>query len=262
MSWPPPDLTLGVTLALVGVSFTTSFITAAFGIGGGAALLAILATLLPPAALIPVHGVVQIGSNLGRAALMRRHVFWSVLPSFAIGSLVGAIMGGSVAVALPPAVVQVGVGLFILWSVFFTPPGIMRRFAWLTGVISSFLTMFFGATGPFVISYVKTLGLDRDGIVGTHATFMVLQHVLKTIVIGILGFAFGPWITFVAAMIAAGFLGTICGRAVLMRIDERRFKLALDAILLVLAARLIWSGFEMLSQRTHIMREGLLGANQ
>ncbi len=31
-------------------------------------LLAVMATLVPPAALIPTHGVIQIGSNLGRAA--------------------------------------------------------------------------------------------------------------------------------------------------------------------------------------------------
>ncbi len=242
MSWLPPDLSLAVTLALLLASFTASFITAAFGIGGGAALLAILATLLPPAALIPVHGVVQIGSNLGRAVIMVRHVFWRVFPPFLIGSLVGAAIGGSFAIALPPSAVQIGVGLFILWSVFFTPPAVMRRFAWLTGGISSFLTMFFGATGPFVISYIKSLQLDRHGTVGTHATFMTLQHALKTVVFGFLGFAFGPWALFIAAMIAAGFLGTLSGRAVLTRIDERRFKLALNAILVVLAVRLIWSG--------------------
>ncbi len=246
MSWLPPDLSLAVTLALFAASFATSFITAAFGIGGGAALLAILATLLPPAALIPVHGVVQIGSNLGRAVIMVRHVLWSVFPQFVLGAFVGALIGGRFAVALPPAAVQIGVGLFILWSVFFTPPRVMRRFAWLTGGISSFLTMFFGATGPFVISYVKTLGLERHGVVGTHATFMTLQHVLKTIVFGILGFAFGPWIVFIAGMIAAGFVGTLTGRAVLTRIDERRFKLALNAILVILAIRLIWSGGAML----------------
>jgi hypothetical protein len=46
---------LGWTIAgsIVAASFVTSFITAAFGIGGGAALLAILASLIPPVALIP-----------------------------------------------------------------------------------------------------------------------------------------------------------------------------------------------------------------
>jgi len=43
-------------------------------------------------------------------------------------------------------------------------------------------------------------------------------------------------------MIASGFLGTVAGRQVLVRIDEKRFKLALNAILIVLALRLIWAG--------------------
>ena len=43
-------------------------------------------------------------------------------------------------------------------------------------------------------------------------------------------------------MIAAGFVGTLSGRLVLARIDEHRFKLALNAILVVLALRLVWAG--------------------
>lgn len=242
MSWLPPDLSFGVAATLLVASFVTSFITAAFGIGGGAALLAVLATLLPPAALIPVHGVVQIGSNLGRAAILLRHVLWRIVPPFLAGALIGVAVGGSLAIALPPRAVQIAVGLFILWSVFFTPPSLMRRFAWLTGAVSSFLTMFFGATGPFVIAYLKALSLDRRVLVATHASLMTAQHLLKTAVFGVLGFAFAPWAGLIAGMVGAGFLGTLAGRAVLMRIDERRFKLALDAILVLLAARLIWSG--------------------
>jgi hypothetical protein len=55
------------------VSFAGSFITAAFGIGGGIAFLADCAVLLPPAAIIPIHGVVQLGSNSVRA-LMFTHI--------------------------------------------------------------------------------------------------------------------------------------------------------------------------------------------
>lgn len=56
---------VSVTILLV-TSFLTSLISGALGIGGGALLLTVLATLLPPAALIPVHGVIQLGSNVGR----------------------------------------------------------------------------------------------------------------------------------------------------------------------------------------------------
>lgn len=63
----PPDVAAPIVALLLGTSFLASLITVAFGIGGGALLLAVMAVTMPPAALIPVHGVVQVGSNLGRA---------------------------------------------------------------------------------------------------------------------------------------------------------------------------------------------------
>ena len=65
-----------VVLGLLAASFAGSFITVVLGIGGGALLLAIMASFLPAAALIPVHGVVQFGSNSTRAALLRDGIQW------------------------------------------------------------------------------------------------------------------------------------------------------------------------------------------
>ena len=124
--------------ALAAASFATSFITAAFGIGGGAVLIAILASLIPPAALIPVHGVVQLGSNAGRMALLLRHVAWGALPWFVLGALVGCGIGGLVAVELPPGLVQAGVGLFVLWTVLLKPPAWLRRWPLVTGPFPAF----------------------------------------------------------------------------------------------------------------------------
>lgn len=235
IGWP-------VALGLMGASFGTSLLTAAFGLGGGVVLLGILATLLPPAALIPVHGMVQLGSNVGRAVMLRTEIARDVLLPFLAGSVVGIALGSLVVVELPPAGIQIGVGAFILWSAWGKPPGFIRRSAWLAGGVSSFLTMFFGATGPFVAAYVKTQGFGRVAYVGTNAACMTAQHLLKVIAFGLLGFAFGEYLGLIAGMIAFGFLGTLTGGRVLMRIDERRFAFALNAILVVLAARLIWQG--------------------
>ena len=238
----PPEIDPVIALALVATSFATSFITAAFGIGGGVVLLGILASLLPPAALIPVHGVVQLGSNTGRALLMRAHVSRAELVPFIGGALIGVAIGGLVVVDLPPAAIQICVGLFIFWSVLARPPALMRQSVWISGTISSFLTMFFGATGPFVAAYLKTLGFERMALVATHSACMTVQHLLKVVAFGLLGFAFGPYLLLIAGMIGLGFLGTVVGRRVLMRIDEVRFKFVLNAILIVLALRLIWAG--------------------
>ncbi|WP_114967114.1 sulfite exporter TauE/SafE family protein [Alkalilacustris brevis] len=238
----PPELALSIVGLLLGVSFFASFITAAFGLGGGAVLLALMAILLPPAALIPVHGVVQLGSNLGRAGTMLRHVVWASLPAFTVGSLIGVALGGVLAVNFPPWMVQVGIGCFIIWSVLARPPRWMATNAGLTGTISSFLTMFFGATGVFVAVFTKSLGLSRHGLVSTHAALMTVQHGLKSVMFAVLGFAFAPWAGLIIGMILFGLLGTLAGRQVLNRLTDHRFMLALNGILLVTAARLIWAG--------------------
>ena len=75
-----------------------------------------LAFFLPPAVfvgatgpLIPLHGVVQLGSNLGRAALkaMVRHVFYPIVPAFLAGTVLGGALGGQLMVSLPTPLLQV-----------------------------------------------------------------------------------------------------------------------------------------------------------
>lgn len=231
-----------VTFGLLAASFAASFITVAFGIGGGALLLAVMASLMPPLALIPVHGVIQLGSNLFRALLLATHVHWPPVLAFAVGTAIGVTLGGMVAVNLPPGFVQIGVGAFVIWSVLLRPPMWLSALPMLTGGLSSFLTMFFGATGVFVANFTKSLRLPRQSHVATHATLMSLQHLLKIVVFGLLGFAFGPWIVFTVAMIVAGLLGTILGQRVLIRMSDQSFRWALDTILILVSLRLIYSG--------------------
>jgi uncharacterized membrane protein YfcA len=235
LGWP-------IALALLALSFATSFLTAAFGLGGGAVMLAALATLLPAAAIIPVHGVVQLGSNAGRAAILLRHFDFGVLWPFLAGSALGVALGGSLLVQLSPPVIEMAVGGFILWSLAFTPPAFMRGSAGVAGAVSSFLTMFFGATGPFVAAFVRTLKLERHAHVATHAALMTAQHLLKSIAFGLLGFAFGQWLPLLAGLILFGFLGTLTGRSVLTRIDDRRFRRILNMILVALGVNLLIAG--------------------
>lgn len=238
----PDGMTETVFAILIGTSFISSLITVAFGIGGGGILLAVMATLVPPAALIPTHGVIQVGSNLGRAIIVFRHIFWPALPAFAAGSVIGATLGGSIVVNLPPAWVQIGVGSFVIWSVLARPPDGLRNWPLLVGGISSFLTMFFGATGLFVATFTKSHNLARHAHVATHAALMTVQHGIKSVVFGLLGFAFAHWWAFIVAMTIAGLLGTLIGKTLLNRIDDRRFRLALDAVLILLSVRLIYAG--------------------
>ena len=239
----PADVGTGAALALVALSAATSLLTAAAGIGGGVVLIAVMAVLMPAQALIPVHGLVQIGSNAGRAAIMLGDVQWRVILFFALGSLVGAAIGGMTAVRLPPAVLNIGLGCFILWSVWGPAVSAPGRFkVILTGVFSSFLTMFFGATGSFVSAMVKTMKLGRLEHVATHSACMVAQHAIKVVAFGLLGFNYGPYAGLIVAMIASGFLGTLLGKHVLVKMRDETFHRVIAVLLSLLALRLLYEG--------------------
>lgn len=238
----PEGLSLVAFWTILAASFLGSFITAAFGIGGGALLLAIMASVMPAAALIPVHGVVQVGSNAGRMAMLWRSIYWPALPWFTVGTLIGATLGGMVVVTLPPQWVQIGIGVFVIYTVLARAPRWFSRWPIVTGLISSFLTMFFGATGLFVASFTKSHMLARHAHVATHATLMTVQHGLKVIVFGFLGFAFGTWAPVILALIVIGLIGTFAGKLVLNRLSDHRFGIALNILLVVISLRLIWNG--------------------
>jgi len=243
----PADIGLTASAALIALSAATSFVTAAAGIGGGIILIAVMAVMMPAQALIPIHGVVQIGSNAGRAAIMIRGVEWKVIAMFCIGSLIGAAIGGLTAVQLPPAVLNIGLACFILWSVWGPAVSAAGRFRVIvTGVFSSFLTMFFGATGSFVSAMVKSMRLGRVEHVATHSACMVAQHSIKVFAFGLLGFNYAPYAGLVVAMVLSGFLGTVIGKHVLVKMNDQTFHRIIAVILSVLALRLLYEGASLL----------------
>jgi len=243
----PGDLAPWLALVLLGLSAVTSFISAAFGLGGGMVLLAVIATVLPAAALVPVHGVVQIGSNISRAAVMARHIHLPVLLPMTLGGLAGAVIGGLIAVRLPDWLLFLAVGSFVLWSAWSKgsiPLG--RATLVLGGAISGFLTMFIGGTGPFVAAVIKTLNLDRMKTVGTQAGCLVFQHGMKIAVFGVLGFDYLPYLPLIAGMIATGVLGTLIGSKVLHGMGDSRFRNILTGLLTILGLRLLWQSGSIL----------------
>lgn len=240
----PPDFAPWLFLLFCSISFLTSALTAALGLGGGVALLAAMATVLPPVALIPVHGVIQLGSNVGRAVIQRSHVVWHLLLPFALGSLAGALAGGQLVVTLPGWLLKSAVALFVLY-VIWAPRlklGDLRPLAFgAGGAVATFLTMFVGATGPFVGALLAPKPLDRLQLVGTFAACMTLQHGLKILTFGLIGFAFAPWLGLIAAMVATGFLGTLAGTWLLRRLPERAFRQGFKWIMTLLALQLLGS---------------------
>lgn len=223
-------------------SIVASAISASTSIGGGTMMLTILALVLPQPALVPIHGILQLGSNFSRFFFMRRHLPEISFRVFAVGALAGAAIGGIAAIHVPQKLIIAALGGFILWSVWGRMPGFMHRVAMGTGGFASgVLTMFVGATGPFVGAFLRRAFPDRMTFIAVHAGCMSIQHTFKLAIFGLLGFAYGPYVPLLAAMVAGGALGSYLGRHILTGLGDERFQVILKTLLTVAALRLIWS---------------------
>jgi uncharacterized membrane protein YfcA len=243
----PDAISVATAGFLVVASIFTSAVTAAFGVGGGIMMLVLMGLFMPVAALIPVHGVVQLGSNAGRAFHMRKSTVPSMILPFAAGGIIGALAGGSVVTDLPEALLKTILAIFIVVLTWVKLPSLPAAkspavFA-IGGVISTALTMFIGATGPLVAALMAKAFDTRQQVVANSAVAMAIQHVLKVVVFGVLGFNLAPWLPLALAMIASGYLGTMIGARLLENMDEARFRFWFRIVVTVLAAELLRRAF-------------------
>lgn len=245
----PDGISSLVAFLLITTSFFTSAMTAAFGIGGGLALISIMGVFLPVSALIPVHGLVQLGSNSGRAWRMRHHIQWPIILPFLIGAIIGAIVGASIVVTLPNALLKIVLGIFVIFVTWFSIPKMLTTGTVATligGFITTALTMFLGATGPLVIAIFAKAFDERKQLVSNTAVAMTAQHGFKTIAFGLFGFAFAAWLPLICAMVIFGYGGTIAGGYLLGKLNEALFRKIFNICLTLLALNMIRIGFATL----------------
>ncbi len=234
---------IAVVLALA--SFCTSGMTAAFGIGGGVALLVLMGYLLPVAVLVPVHGVVQWGSNAGRAFVQRQFIRWDAVLPFVAGAFAGAAIGARFVTSVDDPLLKIALGLFIIVVTWVNIPALSSGSPALMaagGVGTTFLSMFFGASGPLTAAFFAKTFDDRRLYVSSHAMAMTFQHGLKVVAFAFAGFAFSQWLPLLAVLIATGYLGTLVGTNLLHATPEKRFRRVFSLILTALALDIIRRG--------------------
>ncbi|MBS9403471.1 sulfite exporter TauE/SafE family protein [Halomonas sp. TRM85114] len=239
----------GINLVLILLSVATSALTAAVGVGGGVLMIMALAQVMPAAALIPVHGMVQLGSNAGRAAMTWRHVDRAVLAAFVPGAMLGALVAAWLLVRLPAGILELCIAAFVLytcWGSGLPKRALGRVGVFVAGAITTLLSSLVGASGPLVAAFIKQGQAGRLASVATFSACMLLQHLTKAFVFGVAGFVFRDWLVLILIMVAAGFVGTWLGLRLLHRVTDHRFDFLFKWVLTLLAVRLTWLGVQRL----------------
>ncbi len=240
-------MSLELTITLVLAALVTSFISGVVGMGGGITLLGLMTGTLPPAWVVPLHAIVQLFSNFTRTLVFLRQVSWKIFGITLLPMAGGVALGTLLWEPTRMAYLRPAIGVFILgilahrrWAA--SRAGFKNLPLWTfapVGLFVGVLTLFVGATGPFVAPFFLRDDLEKEEIVATKAACQAAGHALKIPAFLSLGFDFGPHLSLVALMVAAVIVGTMIGKAVLHRISRAFFLLLFEGVLVAMAAWLL-----------------------
>lgn len=224
------------------ISFFTSTIAGVVGLGGGLLLIAILPSFLPTNALIPIHGLSQVSSNLSRAYFGYKDIQYQVIPKFLLGSLFGvgifALLLSFISIEYIPLFIGVYI-LLSLWSQKFNDKIKKYENYYIIGFFQTGLSVIVGTTGPLTMTILLKEFQDKDKVVATSAILMSITHILKVFVFVYFGFVFFDYITIIIMMIIGSILGSYVGTKLRDKIDGKKLLLTLKILLSLLAIKSI-----------------------
>jgi uncharacterized membrane protein YfcA len=193
-------------------------------------------------ALIPVHGLTQMSSNISRAIFGYKDVQLEVIPKFLLGSAIGIGMFAAVLSLISLEYVPLFIGVYILlslWSEKFNEK--IKRYEnyFLAGFFQTGLSMVVGATGPLTMTLLLKDYKDKDKVVATGAALMSITHILKVFVFMYFGFVFFDYIGVIVAMIIGAVAGSWAGTKLRDKVDGKKFIIILKVLLTALAIQVI-----------------------
>jgi uncharacterized membrane protein YfcA len=176
---------------------------------------------------------------------MRQFLAFEVFIPFTVGAILASFLGVHIVVTLDENILKLILGVFILYLVWgpklkkmvFLSPYMQFSMA---GFLSTLASLFVGASGPLVAALISRASQTKEIFIATHAISMVVQHGLKTMVFGIVGFVFYDYALLILLMIFTGFLGTYVGKHLVLKLSEKTFSIAYKVVITLLAIRLLW----------------------
>ncbi|QUJ70089.1 sulfite exporter TauE/SafE family protein (plasmid) [Photobacterium sp. GJ3] len=236
------SVSLWTILGLSGIAMLASVVAAVLGFGGGMLLIASMPVFLPAAAVIPVHGVTQMVSNVSRAFFSRRDIAWHLMPAFVTGAVFGSLLVGLTVVQVAMAYLPLFIGAYILLNVWHQ--GFIQwvsRFEsmLMAGFVLSGLGLLVGAPGPVFHPMVMKKVDGKHQLVATTALMMTIVHAFKLLVFGVIGFAYLDQWPLLLALIVSAIAGSWLGTHIRYRTHDQLWTTVMKLLLSSLAVSMI-----------------------
>ena len=232
------------TTFLIIAAFLTSTISGMIGMAGGILLISLMTFFLPVHIIIPIHGVAQLASNSSRSWLLRHEISKPILKNFLIGLPFGVLASYFLVREIEfKELFYLFIAALIFWALFKPKRlniGVVKPVHFIAiGLVTGFLALFVGATGPFLAPFFLQANLRKEELVATKAITQFFTHLLKIPAFIGLGFAYGEYTIEIIGLILATIIGTRTGVHFLKKIKNEQFNKMFKAALLIAAFRLI-----------------------
>ena len=226
-------------------SFLAAVCNAVFANGGAMIILAITSTVLPVAAIVPIHSTLLIGSTASRAIMFRQHIAWRIAAPFLVGSVFAVAIAARIYVELPESIIAAAIGVVMLVAIWLPeiPWRPRLRHPWaIVGFIHSFFSTLF-AYGALLHAVILHTGLGRRAVVGTMAASLTGMGIFKIAGYAWYGFDYSPYLEIIVFSVLAAFIGTWIGKLLIERISEKLFRAVFRLLVTVMAVRMLYVAF-------------------
>lgn len=239
------ELSIFENTVLTLLSFFTALMTSIAGAGGGTVLLASMLQFMNPSEAIPVHGVIQLSSNIARVWLLRKFVIWKIILKFSLLIPLGVYIGLEIFRNVDADDIKNLIGLFIIIALVLQNLKSIRKITissnwyYLIGFLTGILNILVGVIAPLLAVIIKHSLNEKKSIVGTLGYFGFVGNFTKIVGFSLIGFTFIEYIDTFLLMIPATLLGSRIGQYLLDKISNKFFFYIFQVILIALALRLL-----------------------
>jgi len=229
------------------VGLVAGTVSGIIGTGSSVMLVPVLVLAFGPQQAVPVMAIAAVMANLARILSWWREIDWRACAAYAVTAAPAAALGAGTLLILPARLVDGGLGAFFIAMIF------LRRWLahhelsarlWhlaLFGGPIGYLTGIVASTGPITVPLFLAYGLVRGGFLATEAAGSLAVYVSKTLAFRGLGALPAEVIGRGLIVGASVMAGSFVAKRLVLHLRPDRFRLVMDAVMLVSGLTLIWA---------------------
>jgi uncharacterized membrane protein YfcA len=234
-------------LLVLCVGLVAGVISGIVGFGSSIMLMPVLVLSFGPREAVPIMAVASIIGNLSRVVVWWRDVEWRAAGVYALAGVPGAALGARTLLVLPPRIVEAALALFFIAMIplrRILARSNFRLRLWHLAVVGAgigFLTGIVVSTGPINAPFFLAYGLVKGAFLATEAMSSLAVYVSKVIVFRSFG-------ALPVEAIAQGLIiglsltaGSFIAKRFVLRLEAAKFRLLMDALLLVSGLTMLWT---------------------